>query len=266
MFITGANMNCYKIDYKILGNELQIVEVELNPMETVIAEAGVMNYMDDGISFSTKMGDGSNPREGFLDKMTNTGTRIPTGELLFLTHFTNTTGDKKRLSFSAPYPGKIFPVEMNQYENELVCQKDTFLAAAFGTQISITFHKKLMDGLFREEGFTLQRIKGSGVAFLHGGGTIIRKELRGNTIRVDTGCLMAFTKGINYSIRQARGIKSMLFAKEEFFLATLRGQGIVWLHSLPLSRLAERILRNIPFRGGRQAEVGSTTVKAGKLF
>ena len=240
-------MRCHTLDYEILGDDLQVVEVELDPGETVIAEAGAMNYMDDGISFAAKMGDGSNPKEGFFDKMVGLGKRALTKESLFLTHFTNKASGKKRVSFSAPYPGKILPLEMSQYHNEVFCQKDAFLAAAFGTKVSMAFHKKIMTGLFGGEGFILQKLVGDGMAFLHGGGTIIQKHINGETLRVDTGCLMAFTKGIDYSIGPAGNIKSMIFGGEGLFLATLRGQGVVWLHSLPFSRLAGRILRNVPY-------------------
>ena len=259
-------MRCHKVDYEILGNDLQVVEVELDPQETVIAEAGAMNYMDDGILFTAKMGDGSNPKEGFFKKIIGAGSRLITGESLFLTHFTNKAIGKKRVSFSAPYPGKILPLEMSQYGNEIFCQKDAFLAAAFGTQVSIAFHKKLMTGLFGGEGFILQKLKGDGMAFLHGGGMVVQKQIRGETLRVDTGCLMAFTKGIDYSIERAGNIKSMLFGGEGLFLATLKGQGTLWLHSLPFSRLAERILRNMPSQGGGQTGEGSLLGKAGSFF
>ncbi len=259
-------MRCHKVDYEILGDDLQVVEVELDQHETVIAEAGAMNYMDEGVSFTAKMGDGSNPEAGFFDKMLGVGKRVLTGESLFLTHFTNQAREKQRVSFSAPYPGKILPLDMSQYGNEVICQKDAFLAAAFGTQVSITFRKNIMAGFFGGEGFILQKIKGDGLAFLHGGGTIVRKQLMGNTLRVDTGCLMAFTRGIEYSIERAGNIKSMIFGGEGLFLATLKGQGAVWLHSLPFSRLAERILRNAPSEGGRQMGEGSLLGSAGKVF
>lgn len=259
-------MHCHKVDYEILGDDLQVVEVELDQRETVIAEAGAMNYMDEGISFTAKMGDGSKPQEGFFDKVIGVGKRALTGESLFLTHFTNEVHGKRRVSFSAPYPGKILPIDLSHYENELICQKDAFLAAAFGTQVSITFRKNIMAGLFGGEGFILQKLRGDGMAFLHGGGTIVQKRLSGNTLRVDTGCLMACTKGIQYSIERAGNIKSMLFGGEGLFLATLKGHGMVWLHSLPFSRLADRILANAPSQGGSQTGEGSLLGKAGKLF
>ena len=259
-------MRCHKVDYEIIGDDLQVVEVELDPMETVVAEAGAMNYMDEDISLTARMGDGSNPKEGFFDKMKGVGKRVLTGESLFLTHFTNTGGGKKRVSFSAPYPGKILPLEMNQYGNEVLCQKDAFLAAAFGTEVSIAFRKNIMTGLFGGEGFILQKLRGDGLVFLHGGGIVIKKQLKGETLKVDTGCVMAFTRGIDYSIERAGSIKSMLFGGEGLFLATLRGQGVVWLHSLPFSRLANRILRNASSIGGSQKGEGSVLGAAGKIF
>ena len=259
-------MKCHKVDYEILGDDLQIVEVELDPGETVIAEAGAMNYMEEGISFTAKMGDGSKPQEGFFSKMAGLGTRLLTGESLFLTHFTNEGVGKKRVSFSAPYPGKILPLDMNQYGYEIICQKDAFLSAALGTKVTITFQKKLLTGLFGGEGFILQKLKGDGMAFLHGGGTVVQKQLKGETLRVDTGCLMAFTKGVEYSIERAGNLKSMIFGGEGLFLATLRGHGSVWLHSLPFSRLADRILRNMPASGGKSTGEGSLLGSAGSLF
>ena len=259
-------MKCHKVDYEILGDDLQIVEVELDPGETVIAEAGAMNYMEEGIAWATKMGDGSKPREGFLSKVASVGTRILTGESLFLTHFTNKGVGKKRVSFSAPYPGKILPLDMSRCGYEVICQKDAFLSAALGTEVTITFHKKLLTGLFGGEGFILQKLKGDGMAFLHGGGTVVQKELNGETLRVDTGCLMAFTKGVEYSIERAGNLKSMIFGGEGLFLATLSGYGLVWLHSLPFSRLADRILRNAPSAGGKSTGEGSLLGAAGNLF
>ena len=258
-------MQCHEVDYEILGNDLQVVEVKLDPKETVIAEAGAMNYMDEGISFTAKMGDGSNPKEGFLNKMMGMGKRILTGESLFLTHFTNESREEKMVSFSAPYPGKILPLNISQYQNKIFCQKDSFLAAALGTCVDIAFQKKIGVGLFGGEGFILQKLQGDGMAFLHGGGTIIRKELKGQTLKVDTGCVMAFTQGINYSIETAGNMKSMLFGGEGLFLAILKGHGTVWLHSLPFSRLAERILSNVPSRGESTGE-GSVLGGAAKIF
>ncbi|MCK4998124.1 MAG: TIGR00266 family protein, partial [Anaerohalosphaera sp.] len=221
-------MRCHEVDYEIHGDDMQIVEVELDPGEVVIAEAGAMNYMDDGITFEAKMGDGSNPSEGFMGKLFGAGKRILTGESLFLTHFTNKGSGKKRVAFAAPYPGKIMAMDMSSM-GELLCQKDAFLCAALGTQVGIAFTKRLGTGFFGGEGFILQKLNGDGMAFLHAGGTIIKKELNNDTIRVDTGCIVAFSPGIDYSIERAGNLKSMFFGGEGLFLATLRGTGTVWL-------------------------------------
>ena len=259
-------MKCHEVDYKILGDDLQVVEIELDNNETVIAEAGAMNYMDGGIAFTAKLGDGSQPQKGFFKKTMAVGGRLLTGESLFLTHFTNIHRGKKIVSFSAPYPGKILALNLNEHDQQILCQKDAFLAGAFGTQVSIAFHKKFLTGLFGGEGFILQKLKGDGMVFLHGGGHIIKKELNNEHLKVDTGCLMAFTQGIDYSIEKAGGIKSMLFGGEGLFLASLRGRGTVWLHSLPLSRLANRILAHAPSVGGSQTGEGSLLGKAGQMF
>ena len=236
-------MICHEVDYEIFGNDMQIVEVELDPQETVIAEAGAMNYMEDGIAFETRMGDGSEPNSGMLGSLLNIGKRVLTGESIFMTHFTNTAAGKKRVAFAAPYPGRIIAVDMAQAGGELICQKDAFLCAAFGTSLDIAFHKRLGAGFFGGEGFVLQRLRGDGRAFIHIGGTVIRKELNNDTIRVDTGCIAAFSPGIDYDIERAGGLKSMIFGGEGLFLATLRGTGTVYLQSLPFSRLAERVIK-----------------------
>lgn len=240
-------MQSHEIDYKILGDDLQLVEVELDPNETVIAEAGAMTYIEQDVTFEAKMGDGSNPDQGFFSKVWSAGKRAMSGESLFMTHFTNAGTTKRSVGFAAPYPGKIVPVHLKECLNgELFCQKDAFLAAALGTKISIAFTKKLGAGFFGGEGFILQKIEGDGMAFLHAGGTIIKKELRGETLRIDTGCLMAFTQGIEYSIERAGNLKSSFFGGEGFFLATLKGTGTVWVQSLPFSSLADRIIERIP--------------------
>jgi uncharacterized protein (TIGR00266 family) len=259
---------CHVIDYELFGDDLQLVEVELDPGETVIAEAGAMNYMEDGINFETKMGDGSSPNEGIMGKLLNVGKRILTGESIFMTHFTNSGSGKRRVAFAAPYPGKIVPVDMGQVRGDLVCQKDSFLCAAKGTQISIAFQRRLGVGLFGGEGFILQRLSGDGLAFLHAGGTVIRRELHGEVLRVDTGCIVAFEEGIQYDIERAGNLKSMFFGGEGLFLATLRGHGTVWLQSLPFSRLADRILRAAPQTnlGGSVSEEGSILGGLGSIF
>ncbi|MCP4402258.1 MAG: TIGR00266 family protein [bacterium] len=237
---------CHEVDYKISGDDMQIVEVELDPGETVVAEAGAMNYMDEGISFDAKMGDGSNPVEGMLNKLLNAGKRTLSGESIFMTHFTNKAREKKRIAFSAPYPGKIIPIDMAIVKNEILCQKDAFLCAAYGTQLDIAFVKRLGAGFFGGEGFILQRLRGDGMVFLHAGGTVTKKELHKETIIVDTGCIAGFTGGLSYDIQRVGNLKSMFFGGEGLFLATLSGTGVVLLQSLPFSRLADRILQHAP--------------------
>jgi uncharacterized protein (TIGR00266 family) len=251
-------MQSHEIDYKIFGDDLQFVEVELDPGESVIAEAGTMMYMEDGIAFQAKMGDGSKPKAGFLDKLVSVGTRVITGESLFMTHFTNSAGaGKKHVAFGAPYPGTIMAIDLDEANGELICQKDSFLCAALGTQVSIAFNKKLGAGLFGGEGFILQRLRGDGMVFVHAGGTIVEKRLANEKILVDTGCIVAFESTIDYSIQQAGNLKSMLFGGEGLFLATMQGTGRVWLQSLPFSRLADRILKFAPSEGGKTMGEGS---------
>ncbi len=264
-----APMRAHDVDYEILGNEMQIVEIELDPGETVIAEAGGMNYMEDGIQFEAKMGDGSDAGGGggLLGMLKNVGKRVLTGESIFMTHFTNrSAAGKKRVAFAAPYPGKIIPMKLSEYGGEILCEKDAFLCAAYGTSVGIAFQKKLGAGLFGGEGFILQKLRGDGLAFIHAGGTIVKKELRGETLRVDTGCLVAFTQGVQYDIERAGNLKSMFFGGEGMFLATLRGHGTVWLQSLPFSRLADRILANAPSAGGSSTGEGSLLGGVGRLL
>lgn len=232
-------MASHQLEYDILGASAQTVEIILDPGETVIAEAGAMNYMTEGIRFEARMGDGSS--SGLLGKLWGAGKRMLTGESLFMTHFTNEGQGKQRVGFAAPYPGTVVPVDLAQVGGQLICQKDAFLCAAHGTRIGIAFNKRLGAGFFGGEGFILQKLEGDGLAFVHAGGTVIRKELNNETLRLDTGCLVAFTQGIDYDIGLAGGLKSMLFGGEGILLATLRGTGTVWVQSLPFSRLAERI-------------------------
>ncbi len=250
-------MKSHVVDYKIFGDDLQFVEVELDRGETVIAEAGTMMYMEDGISFETKLGDGSKPKQGFLGAMMDMGKRVLTKESLFITHFTNTRAEKRHVAFGAPYPGRIMPLDLDQTGGELLCQKDSFLAAALGTEVSIAFNKRLGAGLFGGEGFILQRLRGDGMAFLHAGGTIVEKQLHNEKLLVDTGCIVAFERTINYDIQRAGNLKSMVFGGEGLFLATLAGTGRVWLQSLPFSRLADRILQAAPSAGGQSQGEGS---------
>jgi uncharacterized protein (TIGR00266 family) len=261
-------MRAHDVDYEIHGNEMQLVEIELDPGETVIAEAGGMNYMDDGITFETKMGDGSNPNEGgIMSVLKNVGKRMLTGESLFMTHFTNRApSGKKRVAFAAPYPGKIIPLKLSDFGGEILCEKDAFLCAAYGTAVGIAFQKRFGAGLFGGEGFILQKLQGDGLAFIHAGGTIIKKELKGETMRVDTGCLVAFTKGVSYDIQRAGNLKSMFFGGEGLFLTTLTGHGTVWLQSLPFSRLADRILANAPSAGGKSTGEGSLLGGIGRML
>ena len=259
-------MYCHEVDYEIIGSDLQMVEVELDPHETVVAEAGSMNYFEDGITFEAKMGDGSQPDKGFFGKILGAGKRLLTGESVFMTHFTNNGHGKKRVSFAAPFPGKIIPVNMNEVGGQILCQKDSFLAAALGTKVSMAFNKKIGTGLFGGEGFILQKLEGDGMAFIHAGGTIIRKELKNSKIMVDTGCIVGFTAGIDYNIQRSGGLKSMVFGGEGLFLATLSGTGSVWLQSLPFSRLADRILANAPSVGGKAQGEGSLLGGVSNMF
>jgi uncharacterized protein (TIGR00266 family) len=250
-------MKSHEVDYQVFGDDLQFVEVELDPQETVIAEAGAMMYMEDGIGYETKMGDGFKPSEGFMSKLGSMAKRAITGESLFMTHFTNSVQGKKHVAFGAPYPGKIIAIDLDEANGELICQKDSFLCAAMGTEVSIAFNKKLGAGLFGGEGFILQRLRGDGNVFIHAGGTIVEKRLGGEKLMVDTGCIVAFESTINYDIQRSGNLKSMIFGGEGLFLATLQGTGRVWLQSLPFSRLADRILANAPAAGGRSTGEGS---------
>ncbi|MEH6627383.1 MAG: TIGR00266 family protein [Motiliproteus sp.] len=243
-------MRCHEVDYLIIGDAMQMVEIGLDPQETVIAEAGMMNYMEDGITFETKMGDGSDPDQGIFGKLWSAGKRAVTGESLFMTHFRNEGDGKKQVAFAAPYPGTIVAVDMAKEGGAILCQKDAFLAAALGTKIDIAFSRRIGAGFFGGEGFVLQRLEGDGMAFIQAGGTVIRKELKGETLRLDTGCLVGFSEGIDYDIEMVKGLKSMLFGGEGMVLTTLKGTGSVWIQSLPFSRLADRILANAPSVGG----------------
>jgi uncharacterized protein (TIGR00266 family) len=232
----------HEIDYQIHGNDIQIVEVELDPQETVIAEAGAMLYMEDGIDFKTRMGDGSNPDAGFLGKIMSAGSRLITGESLFMTHFTNQGHGKRKVAFAAPYPGTIKPVDLSQMQGqELIVQKDSFLCAALGTKISVHFNKRLGSGFFGGEGFILQKLQGDGLAFIHAGGTVVEKQLNNESLRVDTGCVVGFESSLDFSVTRSGGLKSMFFGGEGIFLTTLRGTGKVWIQSMPISRLIQAI-------------------------
>jgi len=245
---TGA-MQAHEIDYQIHGNEMQFVEIELDPQESTVAEAGAMMYMSDGIRMETVFGDGSHGSEsgGFMDKMLGAGKRLITGESLFTTVFTFMGQGKGKVAFAAPYPGKIIPLDLKNYNGRLICQKSAFLCAAKGVAIGIAFQKKIGVALFGGEGFIMQKLEGDGMTFVHAGGTIIEKELQaGETLRVDTGCLVALTQTVQYDIEFVGGVKSAIFGGEGFFFAILRGPGHVWLQSLPFSRLAGRIHEAAP--------------------
>lgn len=245
---------------------MQMVEVELDPRETVIAEAGAMNWMEEGIVFEAKMGDGSEPNKGFFGKVLDVGKRALTGESIFMTHFTNEGHSRAKAAFAAPYPGKIIPVDLPEVGGEIMCQKDAFLCAALGTKVDIAFSRKLGAGFFGGEGFILQRLSGDGKAFIHAGGTVVKKELNNDVLRIDTGCIVAFSSGIDYDIQRAGNLKSMFFGGEGLFLATLRGTGTVYLQSLPFSRLADRILQHAPSAGGSSQGEGSILGGIGRMI
>ncbi|MCX7883534.1 MAG: TIGR00266 family protein [Caloramator sp.] len=251
----------HEVDYKIYGDDMQFVEVELDEGESVVAEAGAFMMMTDGIKMQTIFGDGSSKDSdsgGFMGKLFNAGKRVLTGESLFMTMFTNAGYGKQKVSFAAPYPGKIIPVNLLEYNGKIICQKDTFLCAAKGVSISIEFVKRLGAGFFGGEGFIMQRLEGDGKAFLHAGGTIIKKDLSvGEKLRVDTGCLVAMTGNVDYDIEYVGNIKTAFFGGEGLFYATLKGPGAVWIQSLPFSRLADRIYHAAPHAGGSRKDEGN---------
>ncbi len=246
-------MQSHEVDYEIKGHDVQFVEIELDPNETVIAEAGAMLYMNNGITFTAKMGDGSNPDEGVFGKLLKGAGRLITGESLFLTHFTNSGTGKKKVAFSAPYPGTIIPFDLPEYGGNIIVQRDTFLCAAMGTKVSVHFNKRLGAGLFGGEGFILQRLEGDGLAFGHAGGTVIVHELNNESLFVDTGCIVGFTSGIDFTITKAGGLRSMLFGGEGLFLAELRGTGKVWVQSMPIRKLIQAIAPQGKNAGKEQA-------------
>jgi uncharacterized protein (TIGR00266 family) len=257
----------HEIDYKIFGDDMQFVEVELDPNEATVAEAGGMMYMDDGIEMETIFGDGSQQQGGLMGALMGAGKRLLTGESLFMTVFLNRSSQRKRVAFGAPYPGKIIAIHLAEIGGELVAQKDSFLAAAKGVSIGIAFQRKLGVGLFGGEGFIMQRLQGDGWAFVHAGGTLHERTLgAGEVIRVDTGCIVGFQPTVNYEIEYVGKIKSALFGGEGLFFATLRGPGRIWLQSLPLSRLANRIIAAVPRLGKGGREEGSILGGLGNLL
>jgi len=253
-------MTSHEIDYKIIGEDIQFVEIELDPGETVIAEAGAMVYMEQGIGFEVKMGDGSTPNQSLADKLLSAGARLLTGESLFITHFTNRGFGKSRVAFAAPYPGTIIPVNLGQVRNSLIVQKDGFLCAAFGTKLTVTLNRKIGSGLLGGEGFILQKIEGDGKAFIHAGGTIIERQLNNETLRIDTGCIVAYEPSLDFDIESTGSLKSMIFGGEGIFLATIRGTGHVWLQSMPIRKLIRALS---PLGKNRGKEAGSIL---GNLF
>jgi len=257
----------HDIDYKIIGEEMQCVEIELDPQETVIAEAGSLMMLDQDIQMQTIFGDGSKQNEGILGSLFSAGKRLLTGESLFMTAYTHTGSGKRHATFAAPYPGKIVPFDLSELGGKMICQKDAFLCAAKGVSIGIEFQKKLGAGFFGGEGFIMQKLEGDGMAFVHAGGTIIERTLiPGEKLRVDTGCLVAFTKDINYDIEFVGGIRNTFFGGEGLFFATLSGSGKVWIQSLPFSRLADRVIASAPRRGGKRKGEGSILGGLGDLI
>lgn len=260
-------MNSHEIDYKIFGEELQCIEIELDPKETVIAEAGSLMFMEQDIEMQTLFGDGSKQHEGFLGKLMSAGKRLLTGESLFMTAYTNVGNVIKRVTFAAPYPGAIIPMDLSKLNGKLICQKDAFLCAAKGVSVGIEFQKRFSVGLFGGEGFIMEKLEGDGMAFVHSGGAILEKDLKSNeTLRIDTGCLVAFTHNITYDVQFVGGIKNTLFGGEGLFLTTITGPGKVWLQSLPISRLANRIISYAPKTGGSRREEGSILGGLGNLL
>lgn len=257
----------HEIEYKIFGDDMQFVEVELDPNEATVAEAGGMMYMDDGVEMETIFGDGSAKPGGVLDALVGAGKRLLTGESLFMTVFLNRSSQKRKVAFGAPYPGKIIAVHLADIGGELIAQKDSFLAAAKGVSIGIAFQRRLGVGLFGGEGFIMQRLQGDGWAFVHAGGTLHERTLAaGEMIRVDTGCIVAFQPSVNYEIQYVGKIKSALFGGEGLFFATLKGPGRVWLQSLPLSRLANRIIAAVPGLRHGGKEEGSLLGRLGGML
>jgi len=260
-------MNSHEIDYKIYGEEMQYVEIELDPQEIVVAEPGSFMMMDNGIQMQTIFGDGSEQQNGLFGQLLSAGKRALTGESLFMTAYLNQNSKKSHVCFASPYPGKILPIDLTAFQGKFICQKDAFLCAAKGVSVGIEFSRKLGRGLFGGEGFIMQKLEGDGMAFVHSGGTLAKKELAsGEVLKVDTGCIVGFTKDIDYDIEFVGGIKNSLFGGEGLFFATLRGPGTVYVQSLPFSRLADRIIASAPKSGGSNREEGSLLGGLGNLL
>lgn len=257
-------MNSHEIDYRIFGEEMQCIEIELDPNESVIAEPGGFMMMRDGIKMETIFGDGSQQQTGLMGKLFSAGKRLLVGEGLFMTAFTNIANQKNHVYFAAPYSGKIIALDLQQYGGKIICQKDAFLCAAKGVSVGIEFQRRLGTGLFGGEGFIMEKLEGDGWAFVHSGGMVLEKELaHGEVLKVDTGCIVAFTASIDYDIEMVKGVKNMIFGGEGLFFATLRGPGKVWVQSLPVSRLASRILS---YGTSRRREEGSILGGLGNLL
>ena len=260
-------MKAHEIDYHIYGEEMQYVEIELDPQEIVVAEAGSFMMMEDGIQMQTIFGDGSQEQQGVFGKLLSAGKRVLTGESLFMTAYSNQNSKKSKVCFASPYPGKILPIDLTQFQGKFICQKDAFLCAAKGVAVGIEFSKKLGRGLFGGEGFIMQKIEGDGMAFVHSGGTLAKKELAsGEVLKVDTGCIVGFTKDVDYDIEFVGGIKNTIFGGEGMFFATLRGPGTVYVQSLPFSRLADRIIASAPKNGGNSRDEGSLLGGLGRMI
>jgi uncharacterized protein (TIGR00266 family) len=257
----------HEVNFEIFGDDMQFVAIELDPGEATVAEAGAMMYMDDGIEMETVFGDTSQQQSGLIGSLVGAGKRLLTGESLFMTVFTNKGSDKKRVAFGAPYPGKVVPIYLPDVGGAFVAQKDSFLCAAKGVSIGIAFQKRIGAGLFGGEGFIMQRLEGDGMTFVHAGGTLAERTLEaGETIRVDTGCIVGFQPGVEYDVKFVGGIKSALFGGEGLFFATLRGPGRIWLQSLPFSRLADRIYAAAPQTGGKKRGEGSILGGIGRIL
>lgn len=260
-------MMAHEIDYKIYGDDMQFVEIALDPRESVMAEAGAMMMMDNSIEMNTVFGDGTKNKGGLFGALGGAAKRIFTGESLFMTEFTNTGFLKEIVAFSASYPGKIIPLDLRNLGGKIICQKDSYLCSAKGIEVGIAFTKKLSTGFFGGEGFILQKLEGDGMVFINAGGTVIKKTLApGQTLKVDTGCLVAMTKDVHYDIQFVGGIKNSLFGGEGLFFATLTGPGEVWIQSLPFSKLAEKVIRSAPQTGGSSGEQGSLIGGLGNIF
>ena len=260
-------MNAHEIDYHIYGEEMQYVEIELDPQEAVVAEAGSFMMMDTDIKMDTIFGDGSNQDSGVMGKLFSAGKRLLTGESLFMTVFLNVGQGKKQVSFASPYPGKILPIDLSEIGGRFICQKDAFLCAAKGVSVGIEFSRRLGRGLFGGEGFIMQKLEGDGLAFVHAGGTMAKKHLApGEVLKVDTGCIVGFSHTVDYNIEFVWGIKNTVFGGEGLFFATLRGPGIVYIQSLPFSRLAQRVWAAAPKGGGKDKGEGSILGGLGNLI